>query len=86
MRDELVSPEMARERFGVVLDPKTLVVDEEATADLRRRMRETADRSMSLPTGPGQGLFWKTRFRDGDELVVEETPVALQLGLSPEAR
>ena len=86
VRDELVSPEMARERFGVVLDPQTLTVDEEATEALRHRMRKTADRSLSLPTGPGAGEFWKTRFRDGDELVVEETPVALKLGLSPEAR
>ena len=77
---------MARERFGVVLDPDTLAVDEVETEALRQQMRETADRSMWLPTGPGEGLFWKTRFREGDELVVEETPVALQLGLSPEAR
>ena len=86
VRDELVSPEMARERFGVVLDPEALTVDEQATEALRHRMRKTADRSLSLPTGPGAGEFWKTRFRDGDELVVEETPVALKLGLSPEAR
>ena len=69
---------MARERFGVVLDPEALTVDEEATEALRHRMRKTADRSLSLPTGPGAGEFWKTRFRDGDELVVEETPVALK--------
>ena len=86
MGDELVSPKMARERFGVVLDPEALTVDEDATEALRHRMRKTADRSLSLPTGPGAGEFWKTRFRDGDELVVEETPVALKLGLSPEAR
>ena len=86
VRDELVSSEMARERFGVAIDPDTLVVDEAETEALRGRMRETRDRSLSLPTGPGAGEFWKTRFRDGDELVVEETPVALKLGLSPEAR
>ena len=86
VRDELVSAEMARARFGVAIDPDTLAIDEAETEALRRRMRETQDRSLSLPTGPGAGEFWKTRFRDGDELVVEETPVALQLGLSPEAR
>ena len=86
VRDEFVSAAAAADRFGVVIDPDTLDIDEDATITLRTKKREVAPDSLWLPTGPGAGEFWKTRFRDGDELVVEETPVALQLGLSPEAR
>ena len=86
VRDEYFSARAARERFGVVIDPDTLEVDEARTRALRERMREEAGEVLWLPTTPGAGEFWKTRFREGDRLVTEEVPVALELGLSPEAR
>ena len=86
VRDEYVSARAARERFGVVIDPDTLEMDEAETRALRERMREEAGEVLWLPATPGAGEFWKTRFREGDRLVTEEVPVALELGLSPEAR
>ncbi len=38
VRDEIVSPEAARRDYGVVVDPETFAVDEEATRELRARM------------------------------------------------
>lgn len=37
--DEVISPEVARDKYGVVIDPQTGKVDEEATAALRRAKR-----------------------------------------------
>ena len=71
--------------FGVVLDASTLEIGEEATRELCRSMCEEADNSLWPPTEPGAGLFWKSRFREGDELVVEETPASLKFGLSLKA-
>ena len=39
VRNEYVSNEIAREQYGVVLDDRAWIVDEEQTAELRRRMR-----------------------------------------------
>lgn len=39
VRDDYVSLEAARDRYGVVLDPSTFAVDREATASLRARLR-----------------------------------------------
>ena len=86
VRNEYFSLRAARERFGVVIDPDTLEVDEAETRALRARMGEEAAEVLWLPATPGAGEFWKTRFREGDRLVTEEKPVALELGLSPEAR
>ena len=86
VRNEYFSLRAARERFGVVIDPDTLDVDEAETRALRARMEEEAAEVLWLPATPGAGEFWKTRFREGDRLVTEEKPVALELGLSPEAR
>ena len=86
VRNEYFSLRAARERFGVVIDPDTLEVDEAETRALRARMEEEAVEVLWLPATPGAGEFWKTRFREGDRLVTEEKPVALELGLSPEAR
>ena len=86
VRNEYFSLRAARERFGVVIDPDTLEVDEAETRALRARMEEEAAEVLWLPATPGAGEFWKTRFREGDRLVTEEKPVALELGLSPEAR
>lgn len=38
--DELLSVERAREDYGVVIDPETLLLDEEATKILRKKMLE----------------------------------------------
>ena len=49
-----VSAEAARADYGVVIDAKTFIVDEDATAKLRERMR--AARTGALPMidrGPG---------------------------------
>ena len=86
VRGEYFSVDAARERFGVVLDPQSLEIDADETASLREQMRAAAPDVLALPAEGGAGVFWKTRFRDGDELVVETIPVALQLGLSAEAR
>ena len=86
VRDGYFSIETAESAFGVILDKSTLEIDEKATASCRRNKRLGQSSSIWLPVGPGEGLFWKTRFREGDELVQETTPTALQLGLSPEAR
>ncbi len=40
VRDDKVSPAAARLHYGVVLEPDTLQVDEEATAELRRQQRD----------------------------------------------
>ncbi len=40
--DEKVSLEAAREHYGVVVDPKRLVLDDEETAKLRQRMKKQA--------------------------------------------
>jgi N-methylhydantoinase B len=42
VRDEKVSLAAARERYGVVIDPKRLTVDREATAQRRQTMRKAA--------------------------------------------
>ena len=86
VRGEYLSLEKARSWFGVVLDAGTLAVDEVATLALRRESRASVPEALWLPREAGAGLFWKTRFRDGDELVTETMPHALRLGLSPEAR
>jgi N-methylhydantoinase B len=40
VRNEYVSNEMARERYGVVLDTQAWMVDEKQTVELRRQMRD----------------------------------------------
>ena len=69
-----------------VLNEDSLKVDQESTLSLRHDRLKLKPETIWSPKGPGEGLFWKTRFRDGDKLVSESTPAALQLGLSPEAR
>ena len=65
-------------------DNLTIRYDEtEKLRDIKRK-KETSD--PWSPIMPGMGEFWKTRFRNGDELVYEEMPMSLKLGLSPEAR
>ena len=86
VRDGYFSTAIAESAFGVILDKNTLEVDQKATASCRRKKKLGEASSIWLPDGPGAGLFWKTRFREGDELIQETTPTALQLGLSPEAR
>lgn len=87
VRDEYFSIDAARDWFGVVLEAGSLAIDEQATKSLRSRMREADDRkSPWSPDHAGGGNFWKSRYREGDVIVTEEMPVALQLGLSPEAR
>ncbi len=87
VRGEYFSIEAAREKFGVVLKSGSLTIDDEATEALRQQMRAKGSQgSLWSPDRGGAGEFWKTRFREGDVLVTETKPVALQLGLSPEAR
>ncbi len=87
VRDEYFSVEAARDWFGVVLDETSLEIDHKETESLRASKRAADDRkSLWSPDHAGGGLFWKSRYRDGDVIVAEEMPVALQLGLSPEAR
>lgn len=43
VRDEYVSLENARKQYGVVIDPATWTVDEEATSSLRQEMRGRQD-------------------------------------------
>ena len=85
VRDELLTVAAARERFGVVIDPVTLEIDERETDALRDR-RAGAELPLWLPLQAGEGDYWKQRYREGDELVWETMPPALKLGLSPEAR
>ena len=40
----------------------------------------------SRPTTPGAGDYWKTRYREGDEIIEEVMPRELKLGLSGKAR
>lgn len=40
VRNEITSVEKARDQYGVVVDPETLEVDEDATAELRNRKEE----------------------------------------------
>ena len=86
VRDELLTVAVARERFGVVIDPGTLEVDERETEALRSHPRAGAELPLWLPLQAGEGDYWKQRYREGDELVWETMPPALKLGLSPEAR
>ena len=86
VRDGYFSIEIAKSAFGVVLNEDSLKVDQESTSSLRHDRLKLKPETIWSPKGPGEGLFWKTRFRDGDKLVSESTPAALQLGLSPEAR
>ena len=86
VRGGYVSATAAREHFGVVIDAESFEVDEPACEVLRGKMRETESDSIWLPTEAGSGHYWKTRFREGDEIVGEVMPTALKLGLSPEAR
>lgn len=48
VRDEYVTLESARKEYGVVIDPETWTIDEEATVSLRQEMRNRQD-------GNGQG-------------------------------
>jgi len=47
--DEKVSIEKARELYGVVIRPEDILVDEEATLELRRSMATVAERSADHP-------------------------------------
>ena len=86
VRNEYLTRQAARERFGVVVDPDASVVDENATRALRDARLPAGEMPLWLPREPSAAEFWKTRYRDGDEIVVEKMPTALKLGLSPEAR
>lgn len=57
VRNEYVTVDGAREYYGVFIDPVTLVVDEEATKELREQLaRQRTDGTWSLP--PTRYLGW----------------------------
>ena len=86
VKNGYVSIEAAEETFGVVLAANSFDVNEQKTAELRKRLQLKANYEPWSPMKAGVGEFWKTRFRPGDELVNEEMPMSLQLGLSAESR
>ncbi len=83
---EYVSIQAAKKYFGVVLKEDSLAISVDETKKLREKKKNQETTDPWSPMKPAAGEFWKTRFREGDDLIFEEMPMSLKLGLSPEAR
>ncbi len=75
VRDEIISLATARDIYGVVLDPDTLAVDQEATVKLREKIAaERGPLSEITPTKPGAATWLQEHIREGDEYLLDPQP------------
>jgi N-methylhydantoinase B len=69
-RDAIISLAAAREEYGVVLDPKTYVIDYDATEELRSKLkRERRKLPLVTPTESGTAMTRRRMMTEKDEWV-----------------
>jgi N-methylhydantoinase B len=68
VRDGFFTPEVARERFGTIVDENG-VLDRQATRSLRA---QRAERPFIDPTSPGEGTWYRVSMRPGEELIIDK--------------
>ncbi|NNL85285.1 MAG: hypothetical protein HKP27_06510 [Myxococcales bacterium] len=62
----------ARDIYGVVVDPQSFAVDEEATRTLRSQIAKARGELPALqPTGPDAATWLAKHMREGDEYLLD---------------
>jgi len=67
VRDEIVSPEAAKNSYGVVLDPITFQIDDLETTELRHALQtERGPAPLNSPMEPGTSILRKSLMTEND--------------------
>ena len=69
--DELVSPEVARDLYGVVLDVGARRVSEAETVELRATRRVRTHSGAVTPTRAHAGRWYEENMRPGESIIVD---------------
>jgi len=71
-RDEFISVHVAKEVYGVILDPDTYEIDYESSRKLRRELKAKEKRQVVTPDKPGVANYIEKMYKPGDEVIYLE--------------
>jgi N-methylhydantoinase B len=74
VRDEFISLQEAAGDYGVVLDPITLEIDDEATAKLREKLGQHQQCLLIIPTSADAATYYQQLMQPGDYFELDPRP------------